>query len=259
MRLHLVLSQYPLEMIVRKSAEGLHIIYQAAHGLLAGKIANELKHRFRPPLWLETLVAVIEHDDQQLNFEEKKYLSALGVPLDFTENNATVKQVLVRCERVTRQARSKSLWTAMLVSYHLNFLYGDLRDKHATAKKFLESQDGYRKECRKYFGITSAMAESFYQILRFCDRCSLILSKDEIPTLGRKLEINKSLDGKTYQIFTNEDSTVNIVPWCFEEDEFKLTVEETLVIKPQFKNQIEFRDYLYGKMPVLKEFHFKRE
>ena len=69
-------------MIVRKSSEGFHIIYQAAHGLLAGKIAQELKHKFRPPYWLETLVAVIEHDDQQLNFEEKKvfvrYWHAIG-------------------------------------------------------------------------------------------------------------------------------------------------------------------------------------
>ena len=156
-------------MIERKSSEGLHVIYQAAHGLLAGKIANELKHKFRPPLWLQTLIAVIEHDDQQLNFEEKKYLSALGVPLDFTENNATVKQVVHRGERVIRQARSKSLWTAMLVLYYLDFLYGDIRIKHATAKKILESQDGFRKECRKHSGLTMAKAESFYHILGFCD------------------------------------------------------------------------------------------
>ena len=245
-------------MIVRKSSEGLHIIYQAAHGLLAGKIAVELKLKFRPSQWLETLIAVIEHDDQQLDFEEKKYLSALGMPLDFMDNSATVKQVLLRCERVIIHARSKSLWSAMLVSYHLDFLYGDLREKHATAKRFLESQDGFRSECRKHFGLTEPKAEAHYEILRFCDRCSLILSKKEVPSLGRKLEINKSLDGKTYNIFYNEDASINVSPWCFEQDEFKVSIEEILVDKIQFQNQLEFRDYLYGKTPVIKEFHFKR-
>ena len=245
-------------MIVRKSSEGLHVVYQAAHGLLAGKIADELDYKFRPSLWLETLVAVIEHDDQQLDFTEKKYLSAHGMPMDFTDNSATTKQVLIRCERVVRQARSKSLWSAMLVSYHLDFLYGNLRDKHASAKKFLESQDGFRKECRKHFDLTIAKAESIYQILRFCDRCSLILCKDEIPLQGRKLEINNSLGEKTYMIFYNEDNTINITPWCFQKDEFKISLDEILVEKTQFKNQPEFRDYLYGKTPVMKEFHFKR-
>ena len=101
-------------------------------------------------------------------------------------------------------------------------------------------------------------AESFYQILRFCDRCSLILAQGEIPNMGRKLEINNSLNGKTYSIFYNKDSSINVSPWCFEKDEFKVSIEETLVEKTQFKNQNEFRDYLYGKTPVMKEFHFKR-
>lgn len=245
-------------MIVRKSSEGLHIIYQAAHGLLAGKIAEQLKHKFRPADWLETIIAVIEHDDQQLNFEEKEYLSALGVPLDFTEDNATVKQVLLRCERVIRHARSKSLWSAMLVSNHLEFLYGDLRDKHATAKKFLDSQDEFRKDCRKHFGLTKSKAASFYEILRFCDRCSLILAKDEVPTVGRKLEINKSLGNKTYFIFCNENATINVSPWCFEEENFIISIEETVIERTQFKDQSEFRDYLYGKNPVTRNFHFQK-
>jgi hypothetical protein len=59
-------------MIVKKSSEGLHIIWQSTHGLLAGKIAEQLKIKLRPKLWLETLVAIVEHDDQQLDFDEKK-------------------------------------------------------------------------------------------------------------------------------------------------------------------------------------------
>lgn len=109
-------------MIVRKSSKGLHIVYQAAHGLLAGKIAQELKLDYRTDPWLDTLIAIIEHDDHQLDFEEKKYLSDLGIPLDFAENQISIEKILERAERVIGQAKSKSIWTAMLVSFHLDFL-----------------------------------------------------------------------------------------------------------------------------------------
>jgi hypothetical protein len=66
-------------MIVRKTHRGLHVIFQASHGLLAGKIAEQLKIKYRPSLWLDTLVAIVEHDDQQLDFKENNYLSELGI------------------------------------------------------------------------------------------------------------------------------------------------------------------------------------
>jgi hypothetical protein len=125
-------------MIVKKSSEGLHIIWQSTHGLLAGKIAEQLKIKLRPKLWLETLVAIVEHDDQQLDFDEKNYLSDVGMPLDFTEDTVNVTKVLKRAKRVFRQAKSKSLWTALLVSFHLEFLYADLVKSSKNAKVFLD-------------------------------------------------------------------------------------------------------------------------
>ena len=85
-------------MIVRKSKYGLHILFHEAHGLLAAKIANEIKHDLRPIHWFDTLISICEHDDQQLNLDEKNYLSELGVPLDFTEDTGTVDEILKRIE-----------------------------------------------------------------------------------------------------------------------------------------------------------------
>jgi len=51
-------------MIVRKSQYRLHILFHEAHGLLAAKIANKIKHELRPSQWFETLIAICEHDDQ---------------------------------------------------------------------------------------------------------------------------------------------------------------------------------------------------
>ena len=247
------------QMIVRKSAKGLHIIYQAAHGLLSGKLAQELKVKYRPKYWLETLLAVIEHDDQQLDFDEKNYLSNLGMPLDFTEDEASVKEILVRCQRVVSHARSKSMWSAMLVSYHLEFLYGDLGKEFVTVAKFLGEQEDFRLKSRKHFGLTKKAAKEYYEILRFCDRCSLILSKNQVPSIGRKLEINTSLGKKTFFIHRNDNDTFNVSPWCFEKDEFTISLEELIIEKTQFSNQTEFRDYLYSQSPTLIQFKFSRK
>ncbi len=231
-------------MIVRKSSKGLHIIYQAAHGLLAGKIAHELKLDYRSDRWLDTLIAIVEHDDHQLDFKEKKYLSELGIPMDFTENETSVDKILKRAERVIGQAKSKSLWTAMLVSFHLDFLYGDLRQENEKARQFLKSQDTFRNDTISHFGIGKKKAEAVYELLRFCDRCSLILCKDEIPDGHRKLEINTAIAQKTYFIREKGNGKISVEPWCFEKSEFTVSVEETLVERPKFKNQKEFHDVL---------------
>ncbi len=245
-------------MIVRKSSKGLHIIYQAAHGLLAGKIAQALKLDYRTDRWLDTLIAIVEHDDHQLDFEEKKYLSDLGIPLDFTEGDVSTDKILKRAERVVRQAKSKSLWTAMLVSFHLDFLYGNFREESKKATQFLESQDTFRNEMISHFGISQTKAESVYELLRFCDRCSLILCKDEIPGNHRKLEINTSIKQKTYFIREKENGKISVNPWCFEASEFKVSVEETLLEQPKFKNQKEFQAILENTDRSYRSWSFER-
>jgi len=231
-------------MIVKKSSKGLHIIWQSTHGLLAGKIAEQLKIKLRPKLWLETLVAIVEHDDQQLDFDEKNYLSDVGMPLDFTEDTVNVTKVLKRAKRVFRQAKSKSLWTALLVSFHLEFLYADLVKSSKNAKVFLDGQKKFREDTLKHFSIQNKQAEAYYQLLRFCDRCSLILCKEEIPSANRKLEINKSIDHKTYFIFSKYSGKITIDPWCFEAENFEISIEEIVINKIKFKNQEELQEHL---------------
>lgn len=231
-------------MIVNKSSNGLHVIYQASHGLLAGKIAEQVMLKYRPVLWLETLVAVVEHDDQQLDYDEKNYLSKLGMPLDFSEDSVSVSKVLKRAKRVFHHAKGKSLWTALLVSFHLDFLYDSLRGKSIKAKRFLDAQKIFREETITYFGINEDEAASYYQIVSFCDRCSLILCKDEIPDAERKIEINTSLDGKNYFIHRKKNEKLSITPWCFEANSFKLSIEETILEQTKFKNQKQLRDVL---------------
>ncbi|KPM32101.1 Hypothetical protein I595_1750 [Croceitalea dokdonensis DOKDO 023] len=244
-------------MIVKQSNKGWRMIYQAAHGLLAGKIANELAHRLRPEHWLETLTAIIEHDDHQLNFDEKMYLNEIGVPIDFVPENTPNEKVTERAQRIYKKARIKSKYTAMLVSLHLEFLYGDMEDKEM--REFLKTIGKDRQKFQKLYGLEAKKVQSTYQILRFCDRCSLILCKESLPTNQRSLEINTSIEGKTYYIYQSEKGHVMINPWPFEKENFLVAVEELLLQTAKFKDNQELQTALKGAKTVLLSWNFKKE
>ena len=231
-------------MIVNKSIQGLHIIFHEAHGLLAGKIASEISAEYRPSHWFETLIAVCEHDDRQLNFEEKDYLSHLGVPLDFTEDKSSVQEVIERMNRILKSVGNKSLWTKLLISYHLEFIYSDLKEDSKKVREFFINEEEVRNHILKLFKISDKKARTYYEFLRFCDRLSLILCKDEAPDANRLLEINTSINGNTYFIKKTEDDKLTITPWIFSTSEFELSVEERILKETQFSSSKDFETVL---------------
>tara|TARA_R110002020_G_scaffold154714_6_gene335329 strand:- start:237918 stop:238655 length:738 start_codon:yes stop_codon:yes gene_type:complete len=231
-------------MIVRKTNEGWDIIYQYAHGILAGQIAHHLKHKFRPEFWVETLTAIIEHDDNQLDFNEKPYLNDAGMPQDFNEVNRSEDENLERAERVFDTAMRKSGFVALLISLHLEFLYGDLEKTHNGFKKMLRKQKKIRKELRTNYSLSKKEAAAYYEILRFCDRCSLILCQEKLPAVERMLEINTSIEGEQYFIFCRSDGSIGVEPWCFESEKFEVGVELHPVTESTFKSNKELKKAL---------------
>lgn len=245
-------------MIVNKSILGLHIIFHEAHGLLAGKIANEIATEYRPIHWFETLIAVCEHDDRQLNFDEKDYLSDLGVPLDFTEDKSTVLEVIERMNRILKSAGNKSLWTKLLISYHLEFIYSDLKEDNKKVTEFFINEEQVRKHILKLFNISDKKARSYYEFLRFCDRLSLILCKDEAPDANRLLEINTSINGETYFIKKIDNDELTITPWIFGSSEFEISVEERILKEIQFSSSKQFETVLMESIPQFKKWVLKK-
>lgn len=244
-------------MIVNKSVLGVHIIFHEAHGLLAGKIANEIKDEFRPIHWFETLIAICEHDDRQLNFDEKDYLSDIGVPLDFSEDSSSVEDVLKRMHRILKSAFNKSQWVKLLISYHLEFIYSHLIEDSTQIKDFFSKEVQTRKEVLKQFKISDKKARIYYEFLRFCDRLSLILCKDEAPDANRLLEINTSIDGKTFFIKKNENDELIITPWIFSTAKFELSIEERILKEAQFSSSNKFETALMNLQPTLKKWILK--
>ena len=237
-------------MIVNIQSDHLEVITHYAHGLQSGQIAMNLKKEFRPPFWLESLTAIVEHDDEQINFEKNNNLTDLGLPSDYKLVKSTNKEVLERCKRIMVKSRHRSGWVALLVSMHLEVIYADAIKSDPEFKTYFNELAELRKELRKVYSVNAKDCEKYYEVLRFCDRLSLILSQNEIPAAGRKLEINKSINGDRYFIFKEEDF-IKIDPWPFR-GSFEITTEVYQLKKIQFKSNNELQDHLLTQLPVLK-------
>ncbi len=244
-------------MIVKHTEAGWAIIYHYAHGLLAGQLAHHLRHDLRPARWVETLTAIIEHDDQQLDFSEKVSLSAVGAPRDFTQEDRTASYRLEHARRVVAAGLHKSGWIALLISMHLDFLNADLAEEHPGFAEFLSEQRTLRTTLRRRYGLNKARAEAIYQLLLFCDRCSLILCQDGVPALGRKLEINRTIDEETYFIWRSESGDLHVSPWCFAEDTFTVSVEQRTLRQLQFASDEDLRQALASAEVSVVEWTFR--
>lgn len=231
-------------MIVNAKNEGWEIFSHSGHGLLAGKIANEIQDGYKNDNWVATLAAIIEHDDRQLNFGEKNYLTKTGAPRDFLLDTRSVSEIVKRSKRLLNQAEEKSTWIAMLIIQHLKFIYEEDAKEKKTIFNFLKELEKTQHQFIKEHGLTKAEVDAIYQVMVFADRCSLILCQDEIPTKNRALEINTSIDGKKFWIKEKESSEIQIEPWIFEKDSFTLSAEYKLLKKNSFSSNNEFKTLL---------------
>ena len=172
-------------MIVNSTPTGYEVITHYAHGLQAAQIAHNIKPELRSPQWTSMLCAIMEHDDEQLNFERNNNVSATGKPLDFTMIKPKPDDVLARCKRVINMARHRSGWVALMIAIHIEFLYKAEFENDKKLVKFFEELHELKKKLRKNYKINEQQSLEYYEILRFCDRVSLIISQDKIPTNQR--------------------------------------------------------------------------
>ena len=239
-------------MIVNPHPEGWEIVSHYTHGLLAGKIAMQLKPGLRPNHWEDVLTAIVEHDDHLLDFGEKDYLTDAGAPMDFTLDERSDDDALEHAEKVYRSSLEKSRLVALLIGRHLEFLYHDKVKEHSGFRKFFKALEADRGEQLKLYGWKKPTLEEAYALMRFCDRCSLILCRDQVPGPPRKLEINTSIKGRAYFI-SRTDLGLQIDPWPFRSDSFRLRFEVRQVKKLSFRSNGELEEGIMATRPRLKE------
>ncbi|WPY99803.1 DUF3891 family protein [Christiangramia sp. OXR-203] len=231
-------------MIVNSNADGWEIFSHSAHGLLAGKIADQLKPDIKGRNWVATLTAIVEHDDRQLNFREKDYLTNIGTPQDFLDEDRNINEIIKRSRRLLEQAKLKSSWVTILVMKHLEFLYKDLSEESKMIHRFMNEIREEIKKLMKVNSMADQEVHDLYQIMVFADRCSLILCQNGVPAKNRELEINTSIQNTKYVISRNEADDIFIEPWIFEQDSFELSCEYKMLEKASFSGNKEFEDCL---------------
>ncbi|MFD2246490.1 DUF3891 family protein [Pontibacter ruber] len=228
-------------MIVNAIPEGWEVIYQQAHGVLAAQLAYHLKPELQSRYWVETIIAIANHDDRQKQWQGKDGLTKAGAPADFTLLPVTIDQA----KDLMRAVRFQSRWAALLTSMHMSYLYESERGNSKDKDLFLDEQQELQKNYRRELKIKKEEAEKAYAVLQWCDRLSLILCKNELPADERALEITAGPDGEVYFIKKLADETLQILPWPFTPDKLEVQVEYRTLQQLYFKNDDELAQALY--------------
>lgn len=233
-------------MIVNYKEGGWEIITQRAHGLLAAQIAMHWKWKERPKRWLETLLAIAEHDDAEVELDGENLLTPQGGPLNFAMKSFELEH----CKRLSRFSITKSRYIALLTSMHMEFLYKKEEKTNEQAEKFLQEQRKLQEHWRKDLQIEKEVAQKIYSFLEWCDAFSLLVCQNEIQPEHRSIEISQGPNGDKYQLYQAENNKLTIDPWPFYLPSFLVSFESRLINQLQFKSSAEFRE-AFNKAKVI--------
>ncbi|MVM36351.1 DUF3891 family protein [Spirosoma sp. HMF4905] len=222
-------------MIVKSRDFGWEIIHQQAHGLLAFQLALHWLPDNRPIHWVETLVAITEHDDGQDTWQGRHHLTQAGAPMDFQIQHYSVAQA----RRMVEIALEKSRWNALMVSMHASFLYEPMRHERKEMAEFLDQQRNNQRDWRRAMKATKQQAQYAYAFLQWCDAFSLILCQDLVPPMGRRLEISPGPEDRPYFVFRQSDGSLCVDPWPFETKTFAVGIECFQLKQLAFKSDQE--------------------
>jgi hypothetical protein len=242
-------------MIVRERPSGVSIIFQRNHALLAGELAMAIHENYRPPRWTETLTAIVEHDDGQRDWQYKNHLSEEGRPLDFTEYSYDLQQA----KRVVTEASHKSQWITMMVSMHVSALYSEVENQSPALRQFLEEQKNLQAKLGKRLQLGEDRRWHYYQFLRWCDECSLILCQGRYEKNQGKVKIGKLGVGLPLShLYHYQTGEMSVEPWCFARDEFEVTAEIFSLKQKTFNSDQELKKKIEETVPEQRVWTFKR-
>ncbi|MBD2753342.1 DUF3891 family protein [Spirosoma validum] len=242
-------------MIVTQTDEGWQIINQQAHGLLAVQLASHWGTDKRPIHWIETLIALTEHDDGQEPWTGRNHLTKAGGPLHFQILQYSIEQ----CRNLIQIGLQKSRWNALIMSMHTSFLYESKRGTDKELDLFMDQQIHNQTSWRKQYKATKAEANYAYSFVQWCDALSLILCMGQIPPEERRLEVSKGPDGISYYIQQRNDDTLTIEPWPFDSSTFSVHVEAFQLPQLAFQDDHELYNVMQEAPIIMKEWVFRKQ
>jgi len=227
-------------MIVTPTEAGWQVINQQAHGLMAAHLALRWAEKKRPIRWIETLVALSEHDDGQDPYEGRNHLTEAGAPFAFKASGYSLNQT----KNMIRIGLEKSRWNALMLSMHITFLYEKKRGEDPALDAFLDQQKVNQIKWRKQYEATITEARYAYDFLQWCDALSLVLCRNQLQIEERRLEVSKGPDGTPYYIFQRENGSLGLDPWPFDNKRFEVHVETLQLHQLAFKDDQELYNAL---------------
>ncbi|MEO6917295.1 MAG: DUF3891 family protein [Chitinophagaceae bacterium] len=224
-------------MVVNYIQNGWEVITQRAHGLLAMQLGMQWKITERPVRWAETLLAIAEHDDAEVELDGEELLTPQGGPLNFDMKEFDA----AHCQKLHELSITKSRYIALITSYHMDFLYRDFAKKDSAAKRFLKEQNSLRAGWRKELGMSLEETKTNYSLLEWCDAFSLIICQDLIQSEQRSIEISQGPNNTKYQLYSMGDNKLTVVPWPFQSTSFDVNYESRVIDQMKFNSSAEFR------------------
>lgn len=231
-------------MIVNPAPTGWQIIYQQAHALLAAQLLWQWPALGPTDRFVGLLAAVAQHDDEQAAWHGRggHYgLTPAGAPANFTQKEFSLEQA----RSLLAAARFQGRWRSLLTSMHLSVLYENLRGQKKEIDFFLDELRAGQEAWRRGLKINKKEAQQAYDLLHWCDRLSLILCRQEIPEMGRAVEIYQGPDGTTHTLSQPAaDGPLVVSPWPFREAELSVSVEASELGQLQFRDDAELAEAL---------------
>ena len=238
-------------MIVNPTPTGWQVIYQQAHALLAMQLAWAWPPFLPADRWVGLLAATAQHDDEQAAWHGRgghHGLTPAGAPANFTQQAFSLEQAT----GVRHAARFQGRWRSLLTSLHLSTLYEPLRGSQAGLTAFLDELRADQARWLKELHLPKTQAHQAYALLHWCDRLSLILCRNELPEMGREVEIYPDpLGSGSHRTahFVRQPAgpgTPAVVhPWPFATPTLAVSVEARQLHQLQFKDDAELAAALH--------------
>lgn len=223
--------------------------------MLAAELAFHLKPELQTLHWVETLIAIANHDNRQRTWRGQDGLTPAGAPADFTLQPNTLEQAQALMHAVRFQGR----WVSLLTSLHMSYLYESRRGESKATTAFLDEQRELQQSCLRSLGIARKKAEQAYATMQWCDRLSLILCRNELPADERALEITQGPDGKTYFVKQLPNQNISIAPWPFAEIKLQVQAEFRELRQLQFSDDGELAQALQQAEVKYKTWRFEKD
>jgi len=243
-------------MIVRDKSDRWEILFQRNHALVAGALGIEIAPQFRPGQWIETIAAVLSHDDAQAGFTEESHIDKKGAPMNFRDFGENMLQA----EQVVREAQYRSKFVTLMVSMHAYGLREPKKEKSPQMEEYLSRQEFLQTHLRAHLNLSVEESQAAFQFLLWCDECSLILCEGRLKSEPTHIQFG-NLPGVKKQHIHQDDQTgfVQMKPWCFLRDSFEVKAEYyTIHPKQPFASSAALGENLLSQMPSTSSWIFHK-